>query len=313
MQQAKTARTIVLFICCSIFTATINDVFGQKDDNKALKILRAMASFLQFFEQMSSGQKLAWIFICLGTSWLLESGFPLFRFSYRKWKHAGVNLIFLSTTILINFLFGLATLGVFAWVARHQIGLLHWVELPIWAELFISLLIFDLIAQYFVHYLLHKVKWMWKFHMVHHSDTKVDATTGTRHHPGDYVMREVFSLIAVLVAGAPLAFYLFYRIVTVFFTYFTHANVRVPLWLDRPLSYIFVTPNMHKFHHHFERPWTDTNYGNIFSIWDRLFGTMVYDDTSKIRYGLDVLDNTRDEDVGYQLKVPFDATIKTDY
>jgi sterol desaturase/sphingolipid hydroxylase (fatty acid hydroxylase superfamily) len=272
-----------------------------------------MESFLQFFESMPSWQKLVWIFACLGISWILEGGFPLFNFNYRKWRHAGVNLLFLASTIAINLLFGLATLSIFDWIGENRFGLLFLVELPVWAELFIALLLLDLVAQYFVHFLLHKVKWMWKFHMIHHSDTKVDATTGTRHHPGDYVMREMFSLIAVLIAGAPLAFYLFYRIVTVFFTYFTHANIMMPAWLDKPLSYVFVTPNMHKFHHHFERPWTDTNYGNIFSVWDRLFGTMVYDDPGKIRYGLDVLEDARDEDIAYQLKVPFDPGIKTDY
>ena len=70
---------------------------------------------------------------------------------------------------------------------------------------------------------------------------------------------------------------------------------------------------MHKFHHHFERPWTDTNYGNIFSIWDRIFGTFVYDDPEKIKYGLDVLSDDKDEDVKYQLMIPFDKTSKTDY
>ena len=69
---------------------------------------------------------------------------------------------------------------------------------------------------------------------------------------------------------------------------------------------------MHKFHHHFERPWTDTNFGNIFSIWDRLFGTFVYDDPRKIRYGLDVLQDSTSDQLGYQLKLPFDSGIKTD-
>jgi sterol desaturase/sphingolipid hydroxylase (fatty acid hydroxylase superfamily) len=272
-----------------------------------------MESFLLFFEDMPSWQKLIWIFSCLGLSWILEAGFPLFQLPYGKWKHARVNMVFLSSTILINLLFGLATVGVFHWVSTNEFGILHLVELPVWAELLIALLILDLVAQYFVHYLLHKVKWMWKFHMIHHSDTKVDATTGTRHHPGDYVLREVFSLAAVLITGAPIAFYLFYRIVTVFFTYITHANIHVPVWLDKPLSWVFITPNMHKFHHHFERPWTDTNFGNIFSFWDRIFGTMVYGDTRDIRYGLDVLEDHKDEDIAYQLKVPFDKRIKTDY
>jgi sterol desaturase/sphingolipid hydroxylase (fatty acid hydroxylase superfamily) len=224
-----------------------------------------------------------------------------------------VNLVFLTTTIIINTAFGLATVGIFFWLDVNQFGILNWIELPLWAELIVALLILDLIAQYFVHYLLHRVKWMWKLHMVHHSDTHVDATTGTRHHPGDYMMREVFALIAVIMAGLPFAFYMIYRILTIFMTYTTHANIKLPIWLDKALSYVFITPNMHKFHHHFERPWTDTNFGNIFSVWDRLFGTLVYDDPKQIQYGLDVLDSSTDENVIYQLKVPFDNTIKTDY
>jgi sterol desaturase/sphingolipid hydroxylase (fatty acid hydroxylase superfamily) len=117
----------------------------------------------------------------------------------------------------------------------------------------------------------------------------------------------------VVVFGIPLAFYLFYRIATILFTYLTHANITVPAWLDKPLSLLFITPNMHKFHHHFERPWTDSNYGNIFSLWDRMFGTFVYDDPRKVRYGVDVLSDDLDENVGYQFRVPFDKTIKTDY
>ena len=69
---------------------------------------------------------------------------------------------------------------------------------------------------------------------------------------------------------------------------------------------------MHKFHHHFERPWTDTNFGNIFSFWDRLFGTLVYDDPKDVSYGLDVLPADKDQNILYQLSVPFRKDVKTD-
>ena len=272
-----------------------------------------MEAFLGFFENMESWQKLLWILIVLNISWVIEAFDPLINFDYRKWKHAGVNIVFLVFTMIINTLFGLATVGVFLWTAENSFGLLHIIDIPIWAELLLAIMLLDFIAQYVAHVTLHKVGFMWRFHMVHHSDTHVDATTGTRHHPGDYLMREVFSLLAIVIAGMPLAFYLFYRICTIFFTYLTHANIGMPLWLDKALSVIFVTPNMHKFHHHFERPWTDTNYGNIFSFWDRIFGTMVYDDPRKVIYGLDTLDSAKAESLGYQLNVPFNKDIKTDY
>jgi len=272
-----------------------------------------MEAFISFFETMPSWQKLLWIFICLSFSWILEAGIPLIRMEYEKLKHAGVNLIFLATSLTINVLFGLMTVGVFAWCAGQGFGLLNWVYLPLWVELLIAVMLLDFIAQYVAHVSLHKVSFMWKFHMVHHSDTHVDATTGTRHHPGDYVFREIFALLAIVIGGIPFAYYIFYRILTVFFTYFSHANYALPGGMDKFLSILFITPNMHKFHHHFERPWTDTNYGNIFSLWDRAFGTMVYDDPSKVIYGLDVLDDSLNQDVAYQFKVPFDKSIKTDY
>jgi len=272
-----------------------------------------MQEFLTFFETMPAWQKLAWIFIVLSVSWILEAGIPLVQLPYKKWKHTAVNMVFLASDLAINLLVGIATVGIFTVQETTQFGLLYLVDWPRWLELLISILFLDFLAQYALHYYLHKVKWMWKLHMIHHSDTKVDATTGTRHHPGDYLLREVASILGIIILGVPLAYYIFYRILTILFTYFTHANINLPRWIDKPMSYIFVTPNAHKFHHHFERPWTDTNFGNIFSIWDRLFGTFVYDDPKKIIYGLDVVDGRYDEDLKYQLKLPFNKNIKTDY
>ena len=269
-----------------------------------------MENLLNFFETMPSWQKLLWIFICISANWIVELIIPLVKFEYKKWKHAGVNLVFLAMDLSINLIFGILTLGIFTWLSTNQIGLLNMIDLPIWAELLIAVMALDFTAQYFVHYLLHKVPFMWRFHMVHHSDTTVDATSATRHHPGDYLMREVFALIVILIFGIPLAYYLFYRMVTVFFAYFTHANFYMPKTLDKILSLVFVTPNMHKCHHHFEMPWTDTNFGNIFSFWDRIFGTLTYEDPKKVQFGLDLLDSTKDQDILYQLKVPFNKDIK---
>jgi sterol desaturase/sphingolipid hydroxylase (fatty acid hydroxylase superfamily) len=271
-----------------------------------------MEPFMTFFEQMPAWERLAWVVTCLLLSWLLEAGMPLFRLQYRKWRHAMVNLALLGLVVIINLVMGLLVVWSLHQGREAGFGLFFWVDWSPWVQLILTVLLLDFMAQYFAHYLLHRVKWMWRLHMVHHSDTKVDATTGTRHHPGDFLIRELFSLGVVLVLGAPIAFYLFYRFLTIFFTYFTHANIDLPLWLDKSLSLVFVTPHMHKFHHHFERPWTDTNFGNVFSIWDRLFGTFVYDDPRKIVYGLDVLDPATDEDLAYQLRMPFDRRIPVD-
>jgi len=268
-----------------------------------------MEGFTHFFEQMPTWQRLVWVVICLTAGWIAENSRPLFRFDYRKWAHARVNLVLFVTVAVMGAAFAVAMVGLFDWVEHREVGLLHLVGWPLWVELLVAVLALDLVAQYLAHLLLHKLGWMWKFHIVHHSDLKVDATTGTRIHPGDYVFRELFAVATIIVVGVPIASYLFYRFLTIFFTYATHANIDMPRWLDRALAFVFVTPNMHKFHHHFELPWTDTNFGNIFSIWDRVFRTFVYDDVKRVRYGLNGLDERLDEDVLYQLKLPFDRRI----
>lgn len=270
-----------------------------------------MQEILDFFETMPIWMKAGWVFVTLAFFWILEGYYSLFTLKYKKWKHAKANLILLLFVMIINAVFGIATAGVFSWGETSQYGLLHYFEAPIWVELLISIMILDLIAQYGVHYFLHKVKWMWRLHLVHHSDKHVDASSGTRHHPLDFILREIFALIAVIITGMPIAFYFLYRILSVLFTYWTHANISLPLWLDKGLTYVIVTPNMHKFHHHFELPWTDSNYGNMLAIWDRIFGTFVYENPKDIQYGIDIADHTDEESIAVQLGMPFNKGVKS--
>ena len=269
-----------------------------------------MNSLLNFFETIPVWMKAGWIFFVLTIFWIFEGYYKLVFTKYNKWRHAKTNLILLAFVMLINVIFGIATVGIFLWLNDSNFGLFHLFDAPIWLELVLSIMVLDLIAQCLVHYLFHKVKWMWRLHTVHHSDKNVDVTTGTRHHPFDFIIRETFALIAVAIMGMPIAFYLFYRILSVLFTYFTHANISLPKQLDKALSYVIVTPNMHKFHHHYKMPWTDTNFGNMLSIWDRLFETFVYDETSEIKYGLDIVDHRDDENILQQLHLPFDKSIR---
>lgn len=272
-----------------------------------------MEEILSFFESLTTGQKILWVGICLTFFFTLENITPLVKHNYKRWRHDSVNLFFLVFLMLINVGYGALLIQAAGWTSSASFGLLNWIEMPLWLGLIVSFVALDLVSQYTAHYLLHRVKWMWRLHMVHHSDTKVDLTTGVRQHPIEFILREGLALITFVLFGMPIAFYLFYRIITIFFTYWTHANISLPKQLDKALSYIIVTPNTHKFHHHFERPWTDTNFGNVLSIWDRIFGTFTYDDTSKIQYGLDVADDSRDEDIKYQMGLPFNKSIETDY
>jgi sterol desaturase/sphingolipid hydroxylase (fatty acid hydroxylase superfamily) len=271
-----------------------------------------MEKFLLFWDTITTWQRLLTILAPLIFFWILEYIIPLINFTapYKKVKHTGVNLVFLGTSFIVNILLGMATIAVSKYVTTMHIGIFQWIKMPVWATVIIALFVMDLFAQYIPHYLLHKVKFLWRFHVVHHSDTHVDVSTGTRHHPGEWIIRESFTIIGVIVLGLPIGLYFMHRSFQALFTYFNHANIQLPKWLDKTIGLVFVSPDMHKFHHHYKRPWTDMNFANSFSIWDRLFGTLVYDDVTAIRYGIDTLDSTLDEDVLFQLTLPFNPLIK---
>jgi len=236
----------------------------------------------------------------------IEYAIPLIRFSYNKVRHAGINIFFTVTTILVNVSLAFILLQASDMVAEKKIGLLYLVPLSPWLFLVAGLLLMDLIGAYTVHYVEHKVKWMWKFHLIHHADTYVDTTTANRHHPGESVFRFIFTTLAVIITGAPIWIVMLYQSLSVVLSQFNHANIRLPERLDKAISWVFISPNMHKVHHHFVQPYTDSNYGNIFSFWDRLFGTYKVLAPEALTFGIDTHmaaeENSR---VGNLLRIPF--------
>lgn len=269
-----------------------------------------MDAFLNYFAAMPLAHKGLGLAAVLLLCWALEAGAPLFAFRYRKLRHDGRNLFYLGLSSALNLLLGPAFVAAAAWGAAGGFGLLRLIDAPAWAELLVAFAAFDLVAQYGAHWLLHNVPLLFRFHRVHHSDVAVDATTATRHHPVDYFVRELLSLVVLVVAGAPAAYYVFYRMATILFGYTSHANFHYPDWLERAARWLVITPNMHKFHHHDRLPWTDTNYGNIFSVWDRVFGTLVEGDPRRVTYGLDIMDPAKADDIAYQLASPWDGAIR---
>ena len=239
--------------------------------------------------------------------WLIENAFPLFKFNYKKWEHAGINIFMTLTTILVNFSLAFILLNASDWTIQNNFGVLRWLpEMPLWLYTLVGLLLLDLIGAYLVHLVEHKVKFLWRFHLIHHTDTWVDTTSGNRHHPGESVIRFLFTTLGVLIVGSPMWLVFMYQTISVVSTQFTHANISLPKKLDVFLSYFIVSPNMHKVHHHYILPYTDSNYGNIFSIWDRIFGTYMYLPKEEIVYGIDTYMEPEDHNqLKNLLKIPF--------
>ncbi len=129
--------------------------------------------------------------------YVLEYGIPYIRFKYNKVRHAGINIFFTITTAIVNLLLAFLIVITSDWTTKNQFGVLYLFEMPLWLFTIVGFLLLDLIGAWLIHYLQHKIKWMWKFHLIHHADTYVDATTANRHHPGESVFRFIFTVIAV--------------------------------------------------------------------------------------------------------------------
>lgn len=266
-----------------------------------------MESLLQYFETIPSLHRSLILVLGITIFWLLEGAVPLFRFSYKKWRHAIPNFFFTLTTIVINFALAFLLLMTSDWVAAHDFGILNWLpEMPLWLYALLGVLLLDFMGAYLPHYVEHRIKPLWMIHLVHHTDHEVDTTTANRHHPLESLIRFIFTLFGVFLIGTPIALVMLYQSLSLVATQFTHANIRLPGKVDRALSWFLVSPDMHKVHHHYMLPYTDSNYGNIFSIWDRLFGTYMELNRDKVIYGVDTFPDRRENgSVTGLLKQPF--------
>ncbi|MCP4051731.1 MAG: sterol desaturase family protein [Mesoflavibacter sp.] len=266
-----------------------------------------METLLNYFETIPSTHRSALLVGGITLFWILEGMLPLFNFKYKKWKHALPNLFFTLTTVIINFT--LAGLLIFTsfWVKENNFGIINWLpEMPLWLYALLGVLFLDFFGAYLAHYVEHKVKPLWMVHLVHHSDHNVDTTTANRHHPIESIIRFAFTLAGVFIVGAPIAIVFLYQSMSLVATQFTHANIKMSKRVDKLISYVFISPDMHKIHHHYKLPYTDSNYGNIFSIWDRLFGTYMYMNREDIVYGVDTFPNEEENgSLIHLLKQPF--------
>lgn len=240
--------------------------------------------------------------------WILEGAIPLLQLRFKKTRlrHAAVNFGLTLIHLLIHTALAVVIIKISDWSGANQFGIINWVGAGILGTVLLTIVIVDFFGGWMVHIIEHKIKFLWRFHVIHHSDNNVDVTTGLRHHPVESLVRGIFFFIGIVVSGAPMYAVMLYQTVLIFFTAFEHANISLPKWLDNALSYLFVSPNMHKVHHHWKQPYTDSNYGAILSIWDRLLGTFKKLAPKEIRYGIDRdYPNEKDEDFVMMIKKPF--------
>jgi len=228
-------------------------------------------------------------------------------FNYKKWKHAFINAPFILTNIPGQLLLGLAFVKIIAWTSLHKFGFFYYFSFGKHSViLFVVSFIFLDFGEYIYHIIMHKVKKLWMFHLVHHSDNVVDVSTTLREHPGENIIRLSFTLLWVFLSGAVFWVLILRQIIQAFSTLFAHMNFRIPDYLDKIIGFIFITPNLHQVHHHYKQPYTDCNYGDVLSVWDRLFGTFKRLPAEDLIFGVDTCMN-KDDTANFNslFKIPF--------
>jgi sterol desaturase/sphingolipid hydroxylase (fatty acid hydroxylase superfamily) len=222
----------------------------------------------------------------------------------RWWRH-GIVLILCS--VVWEAVYRVGPVAAAIRFAGNPYGLLNRPAVPYAARFVLTFLALDLV-RYAAHWAEHHVPLLWRMHQVHHSDPDFDVSTGFRAHPLELVFTQGAYLAAVVILAPPVAAVLAAELITAVESSFAHANARLPAWLEKPLRAVVVTSDMHRIHHSEDAAEQMRNLGDIFSWWDRLFGTYLDRPAAGadlIVVGLKGFQNARSADLGFMLSQPF--------
>ena len=209
-------------------------------------------------------------------------------------------------SVIVRLLFPAAAVGVALWAQANGYGLFNVLQVPLWLSILISFVVLDF-AVWLSHLLSHKVPVFWRFHRMHHSDRDLDVSSALRFHPVEIVGSMLWKVAWVVALGAPAVAVILFEIVLNGTAIFNHANLKLPLAVDRILRLLVVTPDMHRVHHSIIHTETDSNYGFNLPWWDRLFGT--YTDQPSLGHegmtvGLEEWQDSQPANLVWTLKVP---------
>lgn len=239
---------------------------------------------------------------------LLELVVPFREARQSKGRRWLTNLaLFMIDTLAVRLLLPVAMVGTAGVAAAKGWGLFNIVDAPAWLAFVITLLVLDL-ALYAQHWATHNVPILWRFHRVHHSDRDFDVSTAARFHPVEIVLSMVWKIGVVMALGAPALAVFMFEVGFAVWTLWGHSNLALPQRADRLMRKAFVTPDMHRIHHSARIPETNSNYGTVLSVWDRLCSTycaIASKPQRDMTIGLDEWQDDSPARLGFSLMLPF--------
>lgn len=245
-----------------------------------------------------------------GLMLLLQWWYPLRRQHFSSLHRVIRNIsLALPTFVMLRLLLLPVPLLVALWAEEHGVGLINWLFPEsgpgVWLGRVLGFLAFDY-AYYGWHYATHRVNFLFRFHNVHHTDLDMDVSTAIRFHAGELLLSVFFRVAVVLILGigfwVAIAYELFFEAAA----QFHHANLRLPKKVERVINLIFVTPRMHGIHHSIVLDEFNSNWGTLFSFWDRLHGTHRMDiSEDELTLGVPAYRNEDELTIGKLLTMPF--------
>jgi sterol desaturase/sphingolipid hydroxylase (fatty acid hydroxylase superfamily) len=237
---------------------------------------------------------------------ILETKFQLRKRVMSRWKRIFTNsIVSIPSFALLRLLF----IPLMVWFAykneQWHFGLNYLYVATVWLKATIAFLLLDY-TNYLWHIVLHKVPFMWRFHLVHHTDLDLDITTAFRFHFGEFIGSIFFRGAAVILVGVSPMMVLIYEIAFDASNQFQHSKMRIPFKIEKILNKVFVTPRMHGIHHSMVKRETDSNFSIIFSFWDRIHKTVRLNvPQNEIVTGVPVYSNANELTIWNLLKLPF--------
>jgi sterol desaturase/sphingolipid hydroxylase (fatty acid hydroxylase superfamily) len=211
--------------------------------------------------------------VTLGVLYTFEAARPMRESTAdaARVRHLGINVALWGLGVFLAQFFIQPAFGLTAKLLAPDWGIatLHLTGL---AQLALGVFLFDLFA-YFDHRISHHFRPLWSLHIVHHSDPHVDASTAIRAHPCEAIVSVLLSFGFLALLGIPAWVYFIRSALMAPLALFHHANISMPQSWDRAMRLLIVSPRMHLLHHSPHEHYTNSNYGHMFSIWDRMFGT----------------------------------------
>lgn len=198
--------------------------------------------------------------------------------------------------------------GAAVWAHTHSLGLLNQLSATSWATVLVSVVTLDA-AMYWQHRAMHQWPILWRLHRVHHSDPLLDTSSGLRFHPAEILLSMLYKMAVVTALGAPAEAVLLYEVLLSSFALFNHSNWAMPA--DNCLRKLLVTPDVHRVHHSVLEAETNSNYGNMLTLWDKLFGSYQAQPQAghkKMQIGLEQYQDSKSQKLLTLLLNPFGKT-----